>query len=137
MRLVTQETDTDCGPAAVATLCDVTLSDACEFIYGRRGRKGVTSSGCLIEAIRKFGREPLENRCRSLGDRKLYDLKNDALLGVWTLEPLAEKLQRTTNHKWKSYGHWAVWDSKHKAILDPYMERAQMPIYVHKLVEVR
>ena len=137
MKLVPQESETDCGPAAVATLCRVELSDAHDFIYGRRGRKGVTSSGCLIEAIREFGREPLGTQCRGIGERKLYDLTNDALLGCFALEHLAEEVSRRTAHKWKNHSHWAVWDARRKLVLDPYIKRGQLPLHIVKYLEVK
>ena len=120
MRLVAQEKESDCGPAAVATLCGVSLQKASSYIYERRGRKGVTSSGCLIEAIEHFHRRPLEAKCRALGERKLYDLEHDALLGCFLLVPLTRATIRPDSiYRWKNSRHWAVWDHKQKTILDP------------------
>jgi len=109
-----QKSQSDCGPAAVATLCEVGVKKASEYIYGKRGRKGRTPSGCLIDAIRHFGREPLASRCASLAEKDgLPEFEYDALLGGDCLVP-------DGRGGWKRSPHWAVWDSESQCIRDPY-----------------
>lgn len=114
MRTKYQKSESDCGPAAVATLCNVNVEEAADYIYGKRGRKGATPSGCLIDAVKHFGRKPLATRCTSLTEEhELPDFEHDALLGCDCLVP-------NGRGGWKRSGHWAVWDSKSQCIRDPY-----------------
>jgi len=107
LKTVYQQTETDCGAAAVATLCNVTYEEAAKVVYHNR-KVGITASGRLLDAIKYFGGEPLESRCTAIGATELPDLDNDALLKCQLL------------HVGKAQTHWAAWDSVGQTIRDPY-----------------
>ena len=118
---VYQQTETDCGAAAVATLCNLTYEEAAEEVF--RGRKvRITASGRLLKAIKHFGGEPLNTQCKAVGETYLPDLENDALLKCQLL------------HDGKAQTHWAVWDSVGQTIRDPY--GYAYPLKVTHFVEI-
>ena len=129
MKTEYQQSETDCGPAAVATLCGVSVQDASQYIYGKLGRKGVTSSGYLVGAIEHFGRRPLADRCSSFKeDHELPNFEFDALLGC-------DCLVLDDSGRYKRSSHWAVWDMSDQCIRDPY--GYYYPLLIRKFLLVR
>jgi hypothetical protein len=121
LNVVYQRTETDCGAAAVATLCGVPYEQAAAVVY--EGRKvGVTASGRLLNAIRHFGGEPLTAKCVARGECDLTELNHDALLKC---QMIIDK-KRTT--------HWAAWDCESQTIRDPY--GYWYPLLVTHFVEI-
>lgn len=126
MRWIYQQGETDCGAAALAMIANVDYEVAKAFLMNEAGRNRSISSGYMIKGINKFGRKCVGDRCTAIGERRLYDLDNDALLSGNLLIPI--------DGGWKRDGHWCVWDSQQQVIRDPY--GYVYPYEVERLVEV-
>jgi hypothetical protein len=117
-----QQTESDCGVAALAMLADVSYEEALEFVQQSFRYTRALSSGKILAGLAHFGAEPLDDRCADIGERNLYDLEWNALLQC---KLLADG---------KEYGHWAAWDAEEQVIRDPY--GFAYPIRVDALVEI-
>ena len=123
MRGVLQQTESDCGVAALAMLAYVPYERALEFVLESFRYTRAMSTGKILAGVAHFGGEPLDDKCTMIRDRQLYDLEWDALLRCTML--ISDQ---------KTAGHWCVWDCAGQCLRDPY--GYVYPVRVDALVEI-
>ena len=128
MDSIFQEDEYGCGTACVAMLFQVSYAEAaqiCDDVYWKG--YGIDKKP-MINLLKQLGFR-IEGEGRIGPKTPLISLTNDALL-VGSLLPTRGSIKAREN----TYSHWMVWDSKEKAIRDPY--RFTKPIWVTSYISV-
>lgn len=125
MKLVQEEDETGCGMACVAMLSGTDYFTSCRsFFRTKSGRGKLTSTKDVRVALRRAGLSSGHRLTRFKKGETCAAMKTDAVLHV-----------RPYRRRKAKIGHWVVWDSKNRKILDP-KKKPYKRLWVHSYLPV-